>query len=249
DITGRVLESLAWHGYRISSGHTTAEFDGYEESGGLEARSGNREHEIAPGLFGLPENAEVQPQLKRAVDFIRARQDTESGAWFGRWGVNYIYGTWQAVGGLRRLGVNMHQPWIQKAGHWLKSVQQDDGSFGETALSYENPALKGTGPSTASQTAWAAMTLLSIYGPSDPDVARAIRWLMQTQLRSPQPASGDPADTEGPVDPAGSWSETEFTGTGFPRVFYLRYHMYRLYFPLMALARYRRARQSSSPGT
>jgi squalene-hopene/tetraprenyl-beta-curcumene cyclase len=118
-------------------------------------------------------------------------------------------------------------------------VQKADGSFGESANSYENPSLKGQGPSTASQTAWAAMILQEIYGANDPDLQRAVEWLARTQLT--------PADAADPLknpdgDPAGSWCETEFTGTGFPKVFYLRYHMYRLYFPLMAMGRFVQAR-------
>lgn len=196
DITGRVLECLAWHGLRAD-----------------------------------------HPAVQRAVKFIRSRQEPE-GCWFGRWGVNYIYGTWQTVGGLRHIGVDMTQPWIQRAGAWLKSVQKSDGSFGESANSYEDPSLKGVGPSTASQTAWAAMTLQTIFGADDPDLARAIRWLCATQL-SDADAPNRSINPDG--DPPGSWVETEFTGTGFPRVFYLRYHLYRLYFPLMALARFVRA--------
>jgi squalene-hopene/tetraprenyl-beta-curcumene cyclase len=121
----------------------------------------------------------------------------------------------------------------------VKSVQKADGSFGESANSYENPSLKGQGPSTASQTAWAAMILQEIYGANDPELQRAVEWLARTQLT--------PADAADPLknpdgDPAGSWCETEFTGTGFPKVFYLRYHMYRLYFPLMAMGRFVQAR-------
>ncbi|MCC6909935.1 MAG: squalene--hopene cyclase [Phycisphaerales bacterium] len=193
DITGRVLECLAWHGIRAD-----------------------------------------HPAVQRAVKYIRSKQEPE-GCWFGRWGVNYIYGTWQSIGGMRHIGVDMNQPWIQRAGHWLKSVQKSDGSFGESANSYEDPSLKGIGPSTASQTAWAAMTLQVVFGPHDPDLARAIRWLCDTQL-----SAGDAPDRSlnPDGDPPGSWVETEFTGTGFPRVFYLRYHLYRLYFPLMAIARW-----------
>ncbi len=118
-------------------------------------------------------------------------------------------------------------------------MQKADGSFGESANSYENPSLKGQGPSTASQTAWAAMILQEIYGANDPELQRAVEWLARTQLT--------PADAADPLknpdgDPAGSWCETEFTGTGFPKVFYLRYHMYRLYFPLMAMGRFVQAR-------
>jgi squalene-hopene/tetraprenyl-beta-curcumene cyclase len=125
------------------------------------------------------------------------------------------------------------------AGEWIRSVQLDDGSFGETADSYIDPRLKGQGPSTASQTAWGAMVLQEVFGPRDRGLERAIAWLCNTQLDAA--AAIDPArNPDG--DPAGSWCEQFFTGTGFPRVFYLRYHLYRLYFPLMALGRFVGAR-------
>ncbi len=177
------------------------------------------------------------PALRRAVAYIQSRQEPE-GCFFGRWGVNYIYGTWQAVIGPIRCGVPRDEPWIARAGAWIKSVQKSDGSFGESANSYEDAALKGQGPSTASQTAWAAMILQEIYGEHDPDLRRALEWLAATQLSEADAADRDANPDR---DPAGSWRESEFTGTGFPRVFYLRYHLYRLYFPLMALGRFLQA--------
>ena len=117
---------------------------------------------------------------------------------------------------------DMSQPWIQRAATWLKRVQKEDGSFGETAQSYEDPTLKGKGESTPSQTAWGAMGLMAACEPNDPAIERAIDWLVSHQTED------------------GSWEEKWFTGTGFPKVFYLKYHLYRLYFPLTALARYRR---------
>ena len=170
------------------------------------------------GHYGFtPEHVSV----RKATRFLQERQDKE-GCWFGRWGVNYIYGTWQVLCGLRTAGVRMEQPWIERAGQWLRSVQKKDGSFGESANSYEDASLKGQGPSTASQTAWGTMALMAIYGPGDEAVHRGIRWLIDCQ------------------ESAGSWSEPWFTGTGFPRVFYLRYHLYRLYFPVMCLGRWLR---------
>ncbi len=172
--------------------------------------------------------------VRRAVQYIKRCQEPE-GCWFGRWGVNYIYGTWQAVVGPIRCGEGFEQEWITRAGRWIKSVQQADGSFGESANSYIDKTMKGRGPSTASQTAWAAMILQEIYGPDDPDLRRAIQWLAGTQLTDAQSADRG-LNPDG--DPAGSWYEPWFTGTGFPRVFYLRYHLYRLYFPVMAIGRY-----------
>jgi squalene-hopene/tetraprenyl-beta-curcumene cyclase len=166
----------------------------------------------------------AHPAVRKAVDFIKETQDKD-GCWFGRWGVNYIYGTWQTLTGLRSVGERMDHKWIRKSVDWLRSVQKPDGSFGESCDTYENPNLRGRGPSTPSQTAWGAMGLMAAAGHTsgdDPQIQKAIQWLIDNQG----------AD--------GNWEEHWFTGTGFPRVFYLKYHLYRLYFPLMALARYRR---------
>ncbi len=158
--------------------------------------------------------------VRKAIRFIRSQQDA-SGAWWGRWGVNFIYGTWQVLAGLKSVGEDMNADFIQRAANWLKSVQKPDGSFGETCGSYEDPALKGQGESTASQTAWGTMGLLAAVGPHDPAVKKGIEWLINHQ-----------ADH-------GGWDEEPFTGTGFPKVFYLKYHLYRHYFPLMAIGRFR----------
>jgi squalene-hopene/tetraprenyl-beta-curcumene cyclase len=112
--------------------------------------------------------------------------------------------------------------YARTAADWLRSVQKPDGSFGETADSYDDPTLKGRGESTPSQTAWGAMGLMAVAGPHDPGVRRALRWLVDHQRDD------------------GNWAESSYTGTGFPRVFYLKYHLYRLYFPMTALARYKR---------
>jgi squalene-hopene/tetraprenyl-beta-curcumene cyclase len=162
------------------------------------------------------------PAVKRAVAYIRSQQDA-SGAWWGRWGVNFVYGSWQVLCGLNAVRQDMTEGWIVKSAAWLRGVQKADGSFGESCDSYEDPSLKGQGPSTASQTAWGAMGLMAVAGTSDRDVKRAIDWLIRNQA------------------PDGAWDEEWFTGTGFPKVFYLKYHLYRHYFPVMALARYRHA--------
>ena len=170
------------------------------------------------GHCGVPID---HPSVQRAIAFIKLHQDPRGG-WWGRWGVNHVYGTWQVLTGLKAVGENMQRDFIQRAASWLRSVQKSDGSFGETCQSYEDPSLIGQGESTASQTAWGAMGLLAAAGPSDPDVKRAIDWLIVRQGSD------------------GNWQEDWYTGTGFPKVFYLKYHLYRLYFPLTALARYRR---------
>jgi squalene-hopene/tetraprenyl-beta-curcumene cyclase len=163
--------------------------------------------------------------VRHAIAYIKTQQDP-SGAWWGRWGVNYVYGTWQVLTGLRAVGEDMTQPYVRRAVAWLTSVQKPDGSFGESCASYDDPSLKGQGPSTASQTAWGAMGLMATLGADDPSVERAIRWLVDHQA------------------PDGNWDEPWFTGTGFPKVFYLKYHLYRLYFPVTALARHRRLSSS-----
>jgi squalene-hopene/tetraprenyl-beta-curcumene cyclase len=160
-------------------------------------------------------------RVAKAINFIRKEQDA-SGAWWGRWGVNFVYGTWQVLSGLRAVGQDMSEPFVRRAAQWLMSVQKTDGSFGETPASYDDPALKGKGDSTASQTAWGTMGMMAALGAEHDAVRRGIEWLIAHQ-------GGD-----------GNWQEPQFTGTGFPRVFYLNYHLYRLYFPLMALARYNR---------
>ena len=160
-----------------------------------------------------------------AIRFIREHQEVE-GCWYGRWGVNYIYGTWSVLAGLRAIGEDLQQDYIQRAVDWVKKVQNPDGGWGETCHSYADPKAKGKGRSTASQTAWALMALFNANLWKDPVVDQGIYFLQKTQ-------KGD-----------GSWEELEFTGTGFPRVFYLRYHMYCKYFPLWALSMYRSLEQN-----
>jgi squalene-hopene/tetraprenyl-beta-curcumene cyclase len=174
----------------------------------------------ALGLVGDPRHARA---CRRGVAYLRRAQEPE-GSWFGRWGVNYVYGTSNALNGLARQGVPGSDPMIGRALRWLDSVQNADGGWGEGLDSYADRTRMGRGPSTASQTAWGVMGLLAYRGPDDAAVRRGIAWLVDRQL------------ADGPA--AGSWREEEFTGTGFPRHFYLRYHLYRHYFPLMALGRF-----------
>ncbi|HEV3435954.1 MAG TPA: squalene--hopene cyclase [Gemmata sp.] len=160
-----------------------------------------------------------QKPVDVAVRFILAHQE-ESGAWFGRWGVNYIYGTWQVLVGLAAIGFDMNAMVVRRAVRWLKESQNADGGWGECCRSYDEPELAGRGESTASQTAWVLLGLIAAGEIESPEVRVGVEYLVGTQN----------------ID--GGWSEEPFTGTGFPRVFYLKYHMYPVYFPLMALSRY-----------
>ncbi|MBI5882930.1 MAG: squalene--hopene cyclase [Elusimicrobia bacterium] len=160
------------------------------------------------------------PSVARAVEYIRSEQEAD-GSWYGRWGVNYIYGTWQVLRGLAAVDEDMSQACIQRAADWLKSVQREDGGWGETCATYQDPRLKGRGPSTPSQTAWAVQGLMAA-GVYDEAVERGIEYLIRTQRED------------------GRWDEAEFTGTGFPKVFYLEYTMYRDNFPLQTLGTYLR---------
>ncbi len=160
--------------------------------------------------------------LERALEFVWNDQQSDH-AWFGRWGVNYLYGTWQVLQGLVQFGISADDPRLQRGADWLVAKQQECGGWGETPQTYDDPGLRGQGLPTASQTAWAVLGLLAAGRADDPSTRRGIEFLMRTQ------------------QPDGGWTEPEFTGTGFPRVFYLRYHYYPIYFPLMALARYRKA--------
>ena len=160
-----------------------------------------------------------KPAVRRALMHIRRTQE-QDGSWYGRWGVNYIYGTWQVLRGIRAIGEPMTQDWIMRARDWLESCQNEDGGWGESPASYDDPSLKGRGESTASQTAWAVMGLCACGDLNRKSIAGGIEYLIQSQNRD------------------GSWTEPQTTGTGFPRVFYLNYDMYRNNFPLMALATY-----------
>jgi squalene-hopene/tetraprenyl-beta-curcumene cyclase len=160
-------------------------------------------------------------RVKKAIKFILSEQEPD-GSWFGRWGVNYIYGTMLVLRGLQAMGVDHHEPYIQQGAEWLRMVQNADGGWGETCGSYDDATTRGIGPSTPSQTAWAVMGLLAGGDTRSESVQRGILYLLETQR----------AD--------GHWDEDQYTGTGFPRVFYLAYHLYRDYFPLIALSTYAR---------
>ncbi len=168
------------------------------------------------------------PALATALAYLRREQE-EDGSWFGRWGTNYIYGTWSALAGLNAAGVDSGAPEMRRAVAWLIAKQREDGGWGEAGDSYWPDALRGEAPrSTASQTAWALLGLMAAGEVDNPAVARGIAHLIASQ-------DGD-----------GNWDEPWYTAVGFPRVFYLRYHGYRAFFPLWALARYRRLSLANS---
>jgi squalene-hopene/tetraprenyl-beta-curcumene cyclase len=169
------------------------------------------------------------PQIREALDYVKAQQEAD-GSWYGRWGVNYIYGTWQVLRGMKALGLNMSEDWLARGGAWLESVQREDGGWGERCNTYDDPIYKGQGPSTASQTAWAVMGLCTFGNPENPALKRGIEYLCRTQN----------AD--------GSWTENETTGTGFPKVFYLKYDIYRNAWPLLALATYKQICEKKNAG-
>ena len=156
---------------------------------------------------------------RRAIRYLR-RTQTADGSWFGRWGCNYLYGTWLALWGLRCIGEDMSSAWACRAAAWIRDCQNEDGGWGELPESYDDATQKGAGPSTASQTAWALMGLMATGETASEAVHRGIDFLVREQ------------------SDAGDWHEEFWTGTGFPCVFYLRYHLYGVYFPLLALAMY-----------
>jgi len=172
----------------------------------------------ALSLFG--EGRSSRPALR----YLRREQRTD-GSWFGRWGVNHIYGTGAVLPALAAAGEDMSRPYVRRAVSWLLARQNGDGGWGESCMSYVDPSTIGRGPSTASQTAWALLGLLAAAGDSSDGlvtaaVDRGAAYLVETQEED------------------GQWLEDAFTGTGFPGDFYIKYHLYRNYWPLMALGRF-----------
>ncbi|HLZ02419.1 MAG TPA: squalene--hopene cyclase [Bradyrhizobium sp.] len=168
------------------------------------------------------------PKVAAGIEYLRRTQLSE-GSWYGRWGMNYIYGTWSVLCALKAVGVDHQDPMIRRAVAWLESIQNEDGGWGEDAVSYrlDYRGLERA-PTTASQTAWALLGLMAAGEVANPVVARGVEYLIATQTEK------------------GLWDEERYTATGFPRVFYLRYHGYRKFFPLWALARYRNLKNTNS---
>ena len=168
------------------------------------------------------------PSVAAAIAYLRAEQEPD-GSWFGRWGTNYIYGTWSVLAALNSAGIVPDSPEVRRAVDWLITRQHEDGGWGEGGESYWSDATHGEAPySTPSQTAWALLALMAAGEVSHPAVARGVAYLIDSQ------------------DQDGNWDEPWYTAVGFPRVFYLRYHGYRAFFPLWALARYRRLSRGNS---
>ena len=160
------------------------------------------------------------PVMQKAIAYLRREQEPD-GSWFGRWGTNYIYGTWSVINALNAAGISPSDPSMQRAVEFLAATQREDGGWGEDEESYADAPHGRFTESTPSQTAWALLALMGAGQAEHPAVARGIAWLQATQK------------------PDGEWDELPYTAVGFPRVFYLKYHGYRLFFPLLALARYR----------
>ncbi|MEG3594074.1 MAG: squalene--hopene cyclase [Chloroflexota bacterium] len=193
------------------------------------------------GTLDAKKHAKV---IAKALDYVLLEQE-QDGSWFGRWGVNYIYGIGSVLPALRAIGIDPSHEAMDKATKWLEDHQNEDGGWGETPASYVDPALHGKGPSTASQTAWSLMSLIAADKGSSPHALKGINYLLSNQNED------------------GSWDEPEFTGTGFPGYgigmrpgssdqfngkqqdialpagFMINYHMYRIYWPLCALGRFR----------
>ena len=180
------------------------------------------------GFLAQIGTATDHPAMSLALDYLSREQEAD-GSWFGRWGTNYVYGTWSALCALNAAGVDPDAPAVRRAVDWLVAKQRPDGGWGESGESYYPEGAKGEAPfSTASQTAWALLALMAAGEVDHPAVARGIGYLIATQDRD------------------GNWDEPWYTAVGFPRVFYLRYHGYRAFFPLWALARYRRLMMANS---
>ncbi len=179
-------------------------------------------------LAQLGETSATSPALARGIEYLR-RTQLADGSWFGRWGINYIYGTWSVLCALNAAGIAHDDPVIRKAADWLIAIQNSDGGWGEDGNSYKlNYKGYERSESTASQTAWATLALMAAGKVDDPATQRGISYLIKMQNRD------------------GLWNEPHYTGGGFPRVFYLRYHGYSKFFPLWALARYRNLRNTNS---
>jgi squalene-hopene/tetraprenyl-beta-curcumene cyclase len=176
-------------------------------------------------LYGMDAN---HPAVRKGVEYLKRTQETD-GSWYGRWGVDYIYGTFLSLRGLQAAGQSDREAYILRAGEWLRSVQNADGGWGESCASYDNDTFTPA-PSTASQTAWAVLGLIAGGDTTSESLRKGLEFLIATQR------------------PDGTWDEELATGTGFPRVFYLTYHLYRQSFPLLALSSFLKSKNGANCG-
>jgi squalene-hopene/tetraprenyl-beta-curcumene cyclase len=174
----------------------------------------------AHALEALAPESGFDDEVRRGLDWLLREQEAD-GSWFGRWGVNHVYGTGAALPALEAVGIEPGHRAFRRAVAWLDSVQNEDGGFGEDIRSYADRTWRGRGTSTPSQTAWALLAYVAADEAGSQAARRAAEWLCRTQ------------------QPNGDWEEAHFTGTGFPLDFMIRYHLYRLHFPLLALGRLR----------
>ena len=216
DVTARVVEMI---GYLINPSLSSPSLS---PTSPLSSISAAEPYANIPTLLPTSDIS-YPPRRARALDYLSREQEAD-GSWFGRWGVNYIYGTSGVLSALALAAPKTHRTQIERGAAWLISCQNDDGGWGETCFSYNDPKFKGQGDSTASQTAWALIGLLDAAkatdNPEQQAIERGVQYLIDTQLSD------------------GRWDEAYFTGTGFPCHFYLKYHMYQQYFSLIALGRY-----------
>jgi squalene-hopene/tetraprenyl-beta-curcumene cyclase len=168
----------------------------------------------------------TDPVMQKALAYLKRDQEKD-GSWFGRWGTNYIYGTWSVLCALNAAGIPAEDPAVTRACDWLVSVQRADGGWGEDEETYAHATPGTFTESTPSQTAWALLALMAGGRSDHPAVASGIAWLQTAQK------------------PDGEWDELPYTAVGFPRVFYLRYHGYKQFFPLLAMARFRNLKRSN----
>ncbi|MEF3367143.1 squalene--hopene cyclase [Methylocystis sp. 9N] len=226
DVSARCVSMLAQLGDTLDHaafGRNRPNADNVIDSKSLERASREK-----PGSTFSQRALQTSDALKRGVDYL-VKDQMKDGSWFGRWGANYIYGTWSSLCALNAAGLSLEHDAFRRAVGWLVSIQNEDGGWGEDLSSYKLD-YKGyePAPSTASQTAWALLALMAAGETDHPAVARGIAYLQSTQ-------NGE-----------GLWDEARYTATGFPRVFYLRYHGYGKFFPLWALARYRNLRRANN---
>jgi squalene-hopene/tetraprenyl-beta-curcumene cyclase len=208
-----------WASFELDSNKTVlCKFPYADHNAMLDPSTADITGRVLEMLGSLGYGKEFAP-ARRGIEFLRRQQEPD-GSWFGRWGVNYIYGTCFALRGLAAMGVDMREAFCLRAAEWLRSYQNPDGGWGESCDSYDDPNRRGIGPSTAAQTAWALLGLFASCDYTSDSVNRGVQYLLRTQK------------------PDGGWVDEVFTGTGFPCVFYLKYHLYSVYFPLLALSEY-----------